>query len=72
MVHRTRQVNGTQVRHNVLRGSLVEAFSGGHHVDLLEFLEQLGGRLVNGADYGATLTGQVSQQVNDLIAGMCV
>lgn len=72
MVHWTRQVNRTQVRHNVRCGSLVKALAGCQYVDLFELLKQFGRRLVNGANDGASLTGKVAQQVDHLVAGMCI
>lgn len=72
MVHGTWKIDRSQIRHDVLRGTLVQTLAGRQHVHLVELLEQPGRRLVNGADDRTALAGEVAQQVDDLVAGMCV
>lgn len=70
VILRTRQANVLQKRHHLLCGALVQTLAGGQHVHLIELLEQLGRRLMDGANDGATLAGQVPQQADHLIARM--
>lgn len=68
MVHRTGQIHRLQERHQFLGAALVDAVASGQDVDLIEDLEQLGRGLMDGANNGASLAGQLLEQLQDLCA----
>lgn len=56
------QVQVGQKRHQMLRGTLVDAVAVGHREQLVKHLEQQGAGLMYGADNGAAFLGETFQQ----------
>lgn len=72
MIHRTGHVHGLQERHQIGGAPLVHTFATRQHIHLVELRKQLGRRLVDGANDGATLLGQLLQQIHHLVAGVAI
>lgn len=62
MIVRTGQSERAEERHQMLGGSLVQALTAGHRVQLIEHFEQQRARLMDGAHDCATFEGQAFQQ----------
>lgn len=64
MVARTGQSEVAHERHQLFDRSLVDAVSFGYRIELVEYLEQQGAGLMDGADDRATFLGESLQQRN--------